>query len=177
MANPKLVCLTEQFRGKVFELTEDIHSLGRVPERDICLVDSTISGHHADLIRNEDGSYTVKDHGSTNGSRINGKFITEQVLVNTDILRVGAIEMFYDCEDQSATSVIGKNVGEKTGIDIGGETIQINVGRNASPFGSTKGGPSKKMGLAVKLFVAVMILIAIGAAGFFIFSIMSSPNS
>ncbi len=48
---PKLIVLSEQFRGKVFELTKDLHTAGRVDARDICIKDPSISSYHADFIK------------------------------------------------------------------------------------------------------------------------------
>ena len=137
MSNPKLIVLSEQLRGQVFELTGDTYSIGRVEERDICIVDATVSTHHADLVRNDDGLYTVKDLGSTNGSRVNGMRIEEQMLVNSDILQIGSIEMLFDCDDKSPTSVFGKDASSKTQINLN-DTIKLESLSNKDPY--NKGG-------------------------------------
>ena len=82
---PKLIILSEQLRGRTFELTKDLHTVGRVDERDICIKDPTISTYHCAFIR-DGNTYILKDQGSTNGTRVNNVPITEQVLQNSFII-------------------------------------------------------------------------------------------
>ena len=110
---PKLIILSEQLRGRTFELTKDLHTVGRVDERDICIKDPTISTYHCAFIR-DGNTYILKDQGSTNGTRVNNVPITEQVLQNSDILQIGGVELLYDCDDKSVTTVMRT----QTGINI-----------------------------------------------------------
>ena len=48
---PKLIILSEQFRGRTFELTKDQHTVGRVDERDICIKDPTVSTYHCRFVK------------------------------------------------------------------------------------------------------------------------------
>ena len=48
---PKLTILSEQLRGKTFELNKDLHTVGRIEERDICIMDPTISTYHCSFIK------------------------------------------------------------------------------------------------------------------------------
>lgn len=98
---PKLIVLSEQLRGQSFELTEESYTIGRTEACDVCIPDPTISGHHCTLVRLSNGSFGVRDEGSTNGTRVNGvKMEGEEVqpLVHSDILQVGGVEMLFDCE-------------------------------------------------------------------------------
>lgn len=98
---PKLIILTEQFRGVIFALTRKEYVLGRADEQDICIRDSTVSKNHCRLI--EDGNtYTVEDLGSTNGTRINNALISSRTaLQDGDYLQVGGVELLYDCEGRT----------------------------------------------------------------------------
>ena len=51
MGNPKLTVLNEKMRGQIFEIDRETMSVGRRDGMDICIKDSTLSGHHADIIR------------------------------------------------------------------------------------------------------------------------------
>ena len=101
----KLIVLSDPARGKSFELTESFIRIGRSEEAEVSIVDGTISGIHCELLLQEDGNYLAKDLGSTNGSRINGDKFTEKTLVNSDILQVGEIEILYDREGATPTTV------------------------------------------------------------------------
>jgi pSer/pThr/pTyr-binding forkhead associated (FHA) protein len=98
---PKLIVLSEQLRGQAFELAEESYTVGRTEACDVCIPDPTISGHHCTLVRLSNGSYGVRDEGSTNGTRVNGVRMEGdevQPLVHSDILQVGSVEMLFDCE-------------------------------------------------------------------------------
>jgi len=171
---PKLIILSEQLRGQRFELTKDLYTCGRVEERDICIVDPTISTHHCDFVK-QDGSYLLIDKGSTNGTRVNNIPITEQLLQNTDILQVGGIEILFDCDDKSMTSVIKTQTGINLhGADLGISTV--NKMQNFDPFAKdgSKEGKSSKMILGVVIMLALLIIILLGVLAYFMFK--EKPN-
>ncbi|RMD78504.1 MAG: FHA domain-containing protein [Lentisphaerae bacterium] len=128
--NPKLIVLSEQLRGQVFELEKDRYRVGRRDDMDICLVDPTVSSLHCELVRNEDGGYTAVDEGySTNGTRVNGMLITRHKLVNSDLLQVGGVECMYDADPESLSSVLStQNL-----IKIDDSTISANTRSNLAP--------------------------------------------
>ena len=160
---PKLIILSEQLRGQRFELTEDLYTCGRVADRDIHINDPTISTHHCDFIKQDD-TYKIVDRNSTNGTRVNNIPVTEQVLQNTDILQVGGIEILYDCDDKSMTTVLKTQTGINLhGADVGVTTVKKMD--NVSPFAKAegKGGNMQKLmvGFVVILVLAVVILIGV----------------
>ena len=109
MGNPKFKVLYEKLRGKTFEINRDAMSIGRRDTMDICIKDSTLSGHHADIIRSErDGKtvYILRDNDSTNGTKVNNVPITEQELKNSDLILFGAVEVLFDgnTESEGATT-------------------------------------------------------------------------
>ena len=111
---PKLIVLSEQFRGKVFELTKDLHTAGRVDARDICIKGPSISSYHADFIK-KGATYILRDRNSTNGSKVNNVPVTEDVeLKSSDMIQLGNVEMLYDCQEKSST----RELKTMTKIDI-----------------------------------------------------------
>lgn len=97
--SPKITLLSEQLRGKSFELTKDVYTVGRIDERDICIMDPTISTFHCTFTKSG-STYTLRDNNSTNGTRVNNVPITEQDLQNSDIIQMGDVEMLYYCEEK-----------------------------------------------------------------------------
>lgn len=93
--NPKLMVFSENQRGTVFELTGETMSCGRREGVDIRIRDGSLSSHHCDFMRDADGGYVLRDNHSTNGSRVNGRAVTEQKLLNQDTVRLGGIELVY----------------------------------------------------------------------------------
>jgi hypothetical protein len=69
--------------------------IGRLPECDIVLPDSNVSRRHAELRRKGDGVF-VTDLGSTNGTRVNGTPVREQVLASGDEVTVGSTRLIFE---------------------------------------------------------------------------------
>lgn len=152
---PKLIILSEQLRGKSFELTKDVHTVGRSEERDICIKDPTISTYHCDFVKTGN-TYTIRDNKSTNGTRVNNVPITEQELQNSDILQVGGVEILYDCDDKSVTTVMRT----KTYINLDGTDLGLSSVKkmeSLDPFGNKEGGDGKK---SQKIVLILVILLA-----------------
>ena len=75
-AHAKLVIIAGAQAGRELMLFERIVCVGRTDENDITLADTSVSRHHARLKLQDDGSYTLTDLNSSNGTRLNGKRIT-----------------------------------------------------------------------------------------------------
>jgi len=69
--------------------------IGRDSSSDIQLSDSNISRSHAELFFNSDGRWFIRDLGSTNGTKINGRRITESPLSHGDIITVGVTRLEF----------------------------------------------------------------------------------
>jgi hypothetical protein len=69
--------------------------IGRLPECDVVLPDSNVSRRHAELRRKGDGVF-VTDLGSTNGTRVNGTMVREQLLASGDEVTVGATRLIFE---------------------------------------------------------------------------------
>ena len=62
--------------------------IGRVRDNDLVLDDSTVSKHHAEVVR-EGGVFYLMDLGSTNGIKINGRRVKRRRLKNGDLAMLG----------------------------------------------------------------------------------------
>jgi hypothetical protein len=81
--------------GDRFTLGEHTIAVGRHPDSNIVLADPNVSRNHAEIRPRGDG-YVVVDLGSTNGSRVNGVRINEQVLEDGDELTFGNTRMRFE---------------------------------------------------------------------------------
>ena len=154
-AIPKFVVLSEQLRGRMFELKEDEITIGRADERTICLKDPTVSTLHCKVTRNGD-KFVIADAGSTNGTKVNGSPLTEEhELQNGDIVRVGAFELLYDSEDKTMVMSIQKT---QTGIDINAASTTQTI-KNVANSGFTERKQSS--GLSNKLMIIIVVLLAL----------------
>jgi transcriptional regulator with GAF, ATPase, and Fis domain len=66
--------------------------IGKAPDNDLVLSDDTVSRHHCELSRANDGVH-VRDLGSTNGTRVQGARVSEAIVSPGTVLKVGEVEI------------------------------------------------------------------------------------
>ena len=175
---PKLTILSEQLRGKTFELNKDLHTVGRIEERDICIMDPTISTYHSSFIKSGN-TYILKDNNSTNGTRVNNVPITEQELQNSDIIQMGDVEMLYDCDDKTTQT----ETRTQTGIDLNKNVISSSTIKKMdtiSPYSkSAASATSKKNQRLILIVLGVLVVVILALLGmlFYIFFSAEKPTA
>ena len=85
------------------ELTQARITVGRTEDNNIWINDASVSSHHAEFVL-AGGKYTLRDLGSTNGMRVNGKPATEAELAPGDRIRFGSVEGVYEPDAAPRTS-------------------------------------------------------------------------
>ena len=164
---PRLMVLSEKFRGLIFELKEDTMSTGRNDQHDICIKDPSLSSYHCDFIHTEEG-YFVCDRGSTNGTRLNNVPIEPEEMVplkNSDLLQLGSVEVMFEFDDGTAAAVSRT----ETGIDLTSTQTGLSTVKdfsNLSPFASkdTKNEARNRM-----MTVAAIVLGGLLIAGLLVY--------
>lgn len=96
----KLQLSDDNFRSFEFMNRKSI-TMGRWKTNDIVLTDPTVSGHHA-AIELEGDAFCLKDLDSRNGSKVNGVHVTNRVLQNEDVIKLGNSAIEYVNEDLEA---------------------------------------------------------------------------
>jgi len=81
--------------GDRVPLGDDPVTIGRLPECEVCLSDNGISRNHAQIRRDAD-SWVVADLGSTNGTRVGGRVVSEARLADGDEITVGSTILRFD---------------------------------------------------------------------------------
>jgi pSer/pThr/pTyr-binding forkhead associated (FHA) protein len=162
------VVSTGVLKGQRFEVRTPLAHVGRGAHNDIVLSDESVSDAHAKLQKREAGWYVV-DMGSTNGTYVGGRRVeTEQKLEGAPDLRFGGVKVtFRPAEAESAPD------------DMKG-TRAFSMPRGARPSQATKpsapvvapgaedpDAPPKGRGFPLWLWLAVAVLLALGA--FFIY--------
>ncbi len=74
--------------GKMFPIEGSVR-IGRGDQVDIRIDDKGISRQHAEISRNSDGHFVVRDLGSRNGVKVNGKRVSQQELQFGDRIELG----------------------------------------------------------------------------------------
>ena len=89
---PKLI-----ISGLTYELVDNLVTIGRGPDNAIVINNPSVSARHAQLqLAGE--TYRLKDLGSTNGTQVNGKPVTETLLSFDDRVRFGAAEARFESD-------------------------------------------------------------------------------
>ncbi len=94
LPRPRLIIPTEGAKSREHVLAPGVTSIGRSPKSDLCLPQSEVSRHHADIAFGPDG-YSVIDMGSPNGIFVNGKRVKEHVLAEGDMILIGMQKLTY----------------------------------------------------------------------------------
>ncbi|UCG32165.1 MAG: SpoIIE family protein phosphatase [Phycisphaerales bacterium] len=74
---------------QTLELTEDKLSIGRGEECRLRIESDLVSRQHAQLLREPDGKWRLKDMGARNKTVVNGQPVKELLLATGDIIRIG----------------------------------------------------------------------------------------
>lgn len=85
-------------------LTGEKKVIGRVAESDIRLDHGMVSRKHAEIWKDEQGRFHVRDLQSRNGTMVNGQTVTETVLVDGDQVVIGPFVLSIAGKGSSAMS-------------------------------------------------------------------------
>lgn len=100
---PELIVRSGASAGACFPVSREAE-IGRSAQAAIPLKDASVSRRHAALVPGPDGAWSLRDLGSQNGSRVNGKFVEGSVpLRDGDILRLGTVECAFRLGEAART--------------------------------------------------------------------------
>lgn len=93
-----LIGMSSEVKGRIFNVDRDTVAIGRNLTNHIVLDHPTVSGRHCQIVH-EGKRFVLSDLNSTNGTRVNGREITECALRPKDLVQIGALEFMFDAED------------------------------------------------------------------------------
>lgn len=70
---PRLVVISSNFAGREYPITSTRCTLGRAPDSNICIQHPSVSSTHAEIVRNRNGNFEIRDLNSSNGTKVNGQ--------------------------------------------------------------------------------------------------------
>ena len=169
----QLIGMSEEIKGKVFELTRDETVIGRRKEANLIIDASSVSGRHC-MVRKDGSKYFVRDLGSTNGTRLNGRDVNVDLRLRPkDLLQVGAVELIFDSEEP-AEEPGEDGVANTTRIEIAtGPTGKPVSFESISPFGTRQ---KNNMAIWWAIIGVIGILALIAAIVLFFFVINMNPG-
>jgi general secretion pathway protein E len=86
---------------KRLDLSEGPVTVGRLPENTVALDDDLLSRRHC-IIENYGDAFRVRDLGSRNGTKLNDRKITTELLDNGDVIMAGSTELRFISPEQRA---------------------------------------------------------------------------
>jgi pSer/pThr/pTyr-binding forkhead associated (FHA) protein len=152
----RLIVQSGDWAGRPFDLIEDRLTVGRSADNNIRVEDKTISSHHATLTF-DGNDYVLKDLNSTNGSRVNGRRITEVKLSHGDHVRLGHVELRYESEARKSGQPLPPTA---RGVDLT-TTTPLSV----TPVSLTSASPfrrrTNKSHWILNGIIALLVLVAV----------------
>ncbi len=148
-------------KGTKFEIRGPLTNVGRGAHNDVTIVDSSVSDHHAKIVR-RDGEWFLQDQSSTNGTYIAGKRIDgEAKLAGAPDIRFGSIKLTFRPASTAPLDVAGTKV--IAGVKVP-ETLRRETAEAAPP---RPVGDAPKGGVPSIVWIAVALVVA-GAVAFFV---------
>jgi hypothetical protein len=96
-------------RGEIVALTGAGATVGRKPGNTIQLLDPSVSGRHAEIVVAADTA-SVRDLGSTNGTRVGGERVSEKQLAHGDAIVFGNVKLtFLDAAAEAPAPPVAKS--------------------------------------------------------------------
>ncbi len=165
----KLIVQIPDGEDAVYEFDEPHVTIGRNEDNHIIIDHSSLSGMHAQMVKNADGTFTLSDNQSTNGTFVNGQQVHEAILEHGSEILFGQVAAsFLHSETagyaaEEAPVSVGDPVGSyaSTPLGIAGRPANFH---SISPFPKNvkKKDP---VAAAVKGLGFVAILCALGLIG------------
>ncbi len=91
---PPREVVTLTLDGRTHPITPAGLVIGRSRECDLRVADGNASRRHAEVVQDGD-DYLVVDLGSTNGTELNGRRITREMLSDGDRITIGATDLVF----------------------------------------------------------------------------------
>ncbi|HSG91575.1 MAG TPA: FHA domain-containing protein [Pseudomonadales bacterium] len=100
--------LSGPIEGQLYSLVEGRLSLGRSPECDIMIDETSVSKRHAEILV-QPGNCRLHDLSRSNGVFVNGNQVDDVALNPGDVIRLGRVELMFDGYDKLADEGIEVN--------------------------------------------------------------------
>lgn len=78
-----------------FKITSSVCRIGRHPNNELRLNHKSVSRFHAELVRNQNGTFSIYDTDSKNGIRVGMRPVNSSVLREGDLIDVGDIRLKF----------------------------------------------------------------------------------
>lgn len=127
---PYIRVKTGPHKGKIFEIMDEVITLGRDENQTIQILDQGVSRKHSEIFRIGELCF-VRDLVSTNGTFVNSQRVDEEVLKVRDELLIGTTILVFEDKEAEASLREASDLftdGEEDGADIESRTLELDLG-------------------------------------------------
>lgn len=165
-----LIGMSADVKGKNFSIDKSPFTIGRNSDNAIPVDNISVSGHHCEIITEGD-HFTLRDTGSTNGTRVNNKDVKEAVLRPKDLVQVGSVEFLFNAEGAQMDDAPADGEYPKTEVVVAeGPAQQPASFSSISPFGARRRESTGNW----TLIIVLIGVVALAAVGFVLYKLFAS---
>ena len=121
-----------------YNMNKERYTIGRLPDNDIRIDNSAVSGHHSLIINILNDSF-LEDLNSTNGTYVNGKLIKKRALQHGDVITVGHHQLRFVEDDEAQDDFEKTMVIQPSARPVEKVRVARDVAEKASPSLSATG--------------------------------------
>jgi len=138
----KLIGMSGEFQNREYPLENAEVTIGRKSDNVILLDNPVVSGHHC-VLSCEDGVFTLRDLGSTNGTRVNSRDVRDEgvALRPKDLVQIGGLEFLFEAPELGAVTAADYTAADAELTDA--KLVAPENFTNISPFGAR---PKERLG-------------------------------
>src|SRR6185436_17579215 len=115
---PKFTVVLGRTPLKVYEFDQPIIKIGRVAGQDIVIDNMSVSRTQAEIVKQNDGSWIVRDAGSSNGTFVNGdKLGGDRALQPGDEISMGKYSVLFDRALEVTPQAVARPVAPAAGSE------------------------------------------------------------
>ena len=164
-----LIGMSTDVKGQTHEIDTSGITIGRSSDNTISINNSTVSGHHCKIALEGD-EVILRDLGSTNGTRVNSKEVTEATLRPKDLVQVGSVEFLFNSQDIPLSEA--EAIYNKTAVvDASGPAVKPQSFNSISPFGARR----RENQSLWTMVIAVLGVLALGVVAYFLYVLFTNP--
>jgi len=115
---PRLAGIRGPLNGQTFGVPESGITIGRGAGNAVATSDASVSRRHCSILRRE-GRWEIEDHGSRNGTFVNGVAVERRELADGDEIRIGhSTLLFVSASDESSVCLDNSRIDTRGGVRL-----------------------------------------------------------
>lgn len=131
-----LIGMSADVKGQTHEIGAAGLTIGRADDNALPIHNASVSSHHCSIQLHGE-SWSLRDLGSTNGTRVNAQEVTEVTLKPKDLVQIGSVEFLFNTEEMPFSEA--EAIYNKTEVvEAAGPAVKPQSFNSISPFGARR---------------------------------------